>query len=492
MSLLFRILLFLGTSTLYACHETSIYGDFTPTKPPNSKPTPVKETALSFPSAEGFGQNTTGGRGGKVIYVTNLNDSGAGSFREACYSSGARYIIFRVSGNIHLKSRLVVSNGDVTVAGQTAPGEGICIADFPVILAAENIIIRFLRFRLGDLAKQEADALEGRFQKNIIIDHCSMSWSSDETATFYENENTTLQWCIISESLRNSVHLKGAHGYGGIWGGKRASFHHNLLAHHDSRTPRFGERANETSALSDLVDMRNNVIYNWGANGCYGGEGMNVNIINNYYKPGPATPSSKNERIVSIDKNIETASPIYDIWGKFCIDGNVVEGSTRATADNWTYGVRNQFHPKYGTITDAILNTIRISEPHAIELNVLTHTAMEAYEKVLQSSGASFYRDAIDTRIIQDVMNKTYTFNGSNGSKNGIIDSQEDVGGFIELRQTAPPKDTSKDGMPDEWKKAKGLDPSKAEANGHELSTGYENIEVYLNELVKEIIEKQK
>ena len=461
------------------------------TEQPTDGPTPVNEDALAFPGAEGFGKNVTGGRGGRVIKVTNLNDSGPGSLRNAITSLGSRIIVFDVSGTIALKSNLNISIGNITIAGQTAPGDGITLKNYPVNVNADNVIIRFLRFRMGDETDQEADALGGRFRKNIIVDHCSMSWSTDECVSFYANENFTLQWCIISESLRNSAHAKGAHGYGGIWGGRYASFHHNLMAHHDSRNPRLGEEAGKAFALTDLVDLRNNVIYNWGNNSTYGGEAMNVNMVNNYYKPGPATPSSKSERIISIDKNKNLGTDVYDIWGKFYINGNYVEGSTRATNDNWTYGVYNQFHGSYGTVSEADKEAMRIAAEHPIENNVTTHAAQVAYERVLDFAGASLKRDPVDVRILETVRNKTYTAPGSAGSTNGIIDSQSDVGGWPELESKPAPKDTDGDGMPDDWETAMKLDPIKAQPNGRNLSTAYDDVEVYINSLVKTIVEEQ-
>lgn len=453
-------------------------------------PDPVEEEAFAFPGAEGFGRYTTGGRGGKVLYVTNLNDSGAGSFRAAVQAIGPRYVLFKVSGNIALRSRLVISNGDLTIAGQTAPGGGITIKDYPVVIDADNVIIRYLRFRMGDEAQQQADGLEARFHENIIIDHCSVSWSTDETLTLYANENTTVQWTFITESLRNSVHEKGAHGYGGIWGGKNASFHHNLLASHDSRNPRLGEEAGKAFALTDKVDVRNNVIYNWQGNSMYGGEAMNVNIVNNFYKPGPAT--TKDDRIISIDKNKNEGTEVYDIWGKFYIAGNVIAGRQNVTEDNWTYGVYNQFHSSYGTVSDSDKAAMRLEEPHDINNNVTTHTANTAYNKILAIGGASLSRDAVDERIVENVKNATYSFEGSLGSTNGIIDSQADVGGWPELATVQAPQDTSGDGMPDAWKLAMGLDPNAKEANGRDLSTAYDNVEVYINSLVNEITSKQK
>ena len=446
--------------------------------------------AIAFPGAEGFGQFATGGRGGKVLFVTTLNDAGPGSLRQAIETNGARYILFKISGTIELESELKIKYGNVTIAGQTAPGDGICLKNYPLIIEADNVILRFIRIRLGDEKKQESDALSARFHKNIIIDHCSMSWSTDECVSLYGNENTTVQWCIISESLNNSVHSKGAHGYGGIWGGKKASFHHNLLAHHNSRNPRLGEVVDNNFALTDLVDLRNNVIYNWGSNSCYGGEAMNVNIVNCYYKPGPATQNP--ERIVAIDKKMDGPSEIKNRWGRFYINGNYVENSSHVTNDNWSFGVLSQFSSKYEQLSAQEKDILRMNNEHPIDNNVNTHTANVAFQKVLKYCGASLHYDFVDQRIINDVIKNQFTSVGSNGSKKGIIDSQNDVGGWPTLDSAGGPIDTSGDGMPDNWKVAHNLDPNIYQANGHQLDPIYDNVEIYFNEIVDEITKQQK
>lgn len=258
---------------------------------------------IAFPGAEGYGRYTTGGRGGKVYHVTTLEDTGTeGSFRWACNRNETRTIVFDVSGTIYLKSELRLRNGNVTIAGQSAPGDGICIADYPFVISAPNVIIRFVRFRLGNrnVANHEGDGLGGMDSKNIIIDHCSVSWSIDECLSVYGSHDITVQWCFVSHSLVNSGHSKGAHGYGGNWGGSGASYHHNFMTNHGSRTPRLGPRPG--TQTDERMDLRNNVIHNYGGNAIYGGEGMNVNIVNNYYKPGKASPTgTKGKRIAKID-----------------------------------------------------------------------------------------------------------------------------------------------------------------------------------------------
>ena len=452
--------------------------------------TVISGKAISFPGAEGFGRFTTGGRGGKVVFVTKLTDDGSeGTLRHALEQKGSRYIVFKTAGTIFLESPLRIKEGDVTIAGQTAPDDGITIANYETFVAADNVVIRYMRFRMGNKKKYEGDALGARFIKNLIVDHCSMSWSTDETVSIYVNEYTTLQWCVITESLRNSAHQKGAHGYGGIAGGKFASFHHNIYANHDSRNPRLGEYAGSKFALTDLTDFRNNVIYNWGHNNIYGGEGMNVNIVNNYYKPGPASMNKK--RIVAIDKNEKPETEVYNIWGKYYISGNVSEGNPDVTADNWEKGVFSQMKNSYN-LTDADKNSIKINQPHDIQNNVKTDSPKETYEKILKIGGASLVRDAVDVRVLEHVKKGTFSHKGSLGSDNGIIDSQEDVGGFPDLKPGTPLLDSDKDGMPDEWETKNNLDPKTPNTNGKDLDKNYDNIEVYINSLVKKITENQR
>lgn len=417
----------------------------------------------AFPGAEGFGKYVAGGRGGKIYIVSNLNDDGPGSLRDAVGKKEARIILFSLSGTIRLKSPLEIKSGNVTIAGQSAPGDGICIRDYSVRVNADNVIIRYMRFRMGDAAKYQNDALYGMRHKNIIVDHCSMSWSTDECASFYDNENFTMQWCIIAESLNASVHEKGEHGYGGIWGGLGASFHHNLLADHNSRNPRFCGARYHKQPAREIVDFRNNVIFNWGINSSYAGERGNHNMINNFYKPGPATPKSKANRIVNP----------WPPFGKFFVDGNALYGSPAVTANNWNGGV--QFEKSDG-IDSVFLKTPIVVAP------VDTQSPRDAYEAVLARAGASLRRDAVDTRIVEEVNSGKANFGRK---KNGIIDSQEDVGGWPELKSAPAAPDADQDGMPDTWEEANHLNPHDGnDASLYTLDAGYTNIEVYVNGLI--------
>ena len=437
---------------------------------------PIFAQQPAFPGAEGHGMYTTGGRGGRVIKVTNLNDSGEGSFRAAVEAEGPRIVVFDVSGTIALESKLIIQNNDITIAGQTAPGDGICIRNYCVYITASNVIIRYLRFRMGDEAMQEDDALGGQGSKNMIIDHCSMSWSTDECASFYANENFTMQWCLIGESLVNSVHEKGSHGYGGIWGGNKASFHHNLLANQTNRNPRLRGHKLNSPTDAELVDLRNNVIYNYKGI-CYGSEGGgNYNFVNNYYKPGPGT-EDKLDRILSI--NITEAEynwlELEGAHGIFYVDGNYVHGNPTVTQSNWK-----------GVEIESLITPENAKSTIEFEKgNIKTDGAETAYEKVLAYAGASIFRDDVDKRTIHDALTGTATImDGGNGSTNGFIDTQDAVGGWPILKSLPAPIDTDNDGMPDDWELTYGLDPYDSfDANTDYNNDGYTNIEKYINSL---------
>jgi hypothetical protein len=345
--------------------------------------------------------------------------------------------------------------------GQTAPGEGITLKGYPFTIKADNVIVRYLRFRMGDVNKEQGDALGAGNTKNVIIDHCSISWGTDENASFYNNNNFTLQWCIISEALNNSIHKKGSHGYGGIWGGVNASFHHNLIANNNSRNPRFSGSKTTENSENEFVDFRNNVIYNWGDNNIYGGENGTYNIVNNYFKYGPATTSSKLDRIVSPSKP----------YGKFYVDGNFVYGYKEISKDNWKGGVQ----------CDEPLET-KLNNEINISGNIKTDKSTKAYKKVLKDAGASFFRDAVDNRIVGYVQKEIPMV------KNGIIDTQSEVGGWPLIEEIKGDKDTDEDGIPDKWEEKNKLDINKNDANLKTLNKIYTNIEMYSFSLVKECI----
>lgn len=420
------------------------------------------DRAPAFPGAEGFGKYTLGGRGGRVIEVTHLRDSGPGSLREAVAAKGPRTVVFRVSGTIELESELKIREPFLTIAGQTAPGDGICLKNYQVNFDTSHLILRYLRFRPGDERGREQDGFGGQGD-HIVVDHCSASWGVDETFSINKASNLTVQWCIVSESLYRSLHKKGNHGYGGLWGGPGGSFHHNLLAHHSSRNPRASGNVD-----SGLLDYRNNVVYNWGFNSAYGGELWPRNWIANYYKAGPATDEKVRARIF-LQK---------DPRGRMFAADNFVHGFPAISADNWAGGIH--FAPD-GEATE---RTLRAAAPFVVA-PVATQSAPDAFESVLRSAGASLARDAVDARIVEEVRSGTARFGASyKGGGKGLIDSPRDVGGWPELRTAPAPVDADRDGVPDAWELAHGLDPrNPADTSLVSPADGYTPLERYLHAL---------
>jgi pectate lyase len=437
---------------------------------------------LAFPTAEGYGKYAKGGRGGAVYEVTNLDDSGPGSLRAAIEASGPRTVVFRVSGTIELESPLKIKNPYITIAGQTAPGDGICLRKNQLSIDADHVIIRYLRVRLGDESGGDYDVVSSRYTKHIILDHISASWSVDECVSIYHCDSITVQWCMVTESMSKSNHIKGSHGFGGIWGSNHGSYHHNLLAHHSSRNPRM-------ASGSGYTDHRNNVIYNWGYQSLYGGERQQqgnekfnfseFNVVANYYKPGPATELG--------EVSYRIANPgfrnITDDYGKWYIAENVVEGHAGVNENNWNGGVQ----------TEISFNKIKLEKPWAA-MPINEQTAEEAYEMVLEKAGAILpERDAVDSRIIEEVRGGYATYEGNSYKKEhrvadpskkcGIIDTQEDVGGWPVLASQSAPQDTDHDGMPDEWERMNGLDPDDPGDRNQTGENGYTMLEIYLNNL---------
>ncbi|MBD8488509.1 pectate lyase [Echinicola sp. CAU 1574] len=439
---------------------------------------------IAFPTAEGYGKFSKGGRGGAVYEVTNLNDNGEGSLRAAVEAKGARTVVFKVSGTIELESPLRIKNPYITIAGQTAPGDGVCLKKFPLMIDADHVIIRFIRVRLGNESGEDTDAVSSRYTKHIILDHISASWSVDETMSIYHCDSITVQWCIISESMHDSNHIKGAHGFGGIWGSNYGSYHHNLFAHHGSRNPRM-------ASGSGFTDYRNNVVYNWGYNSTYGGENQQVNnpkfafstinMVANYYKPGPATEKGEvRYRLVNPNMRDTTSD-----FGKWYIAENVMIGNEKVTANNWEGGVQ----PQGG---EENLKFVKLNKPwDAMPIN--QQKAEEAFELVLANAGAILpKRDEVDIRIVNETKGGSTTYEGGTyrkdhslidpSKKSGIIDSQNDVGGWPELKSLPAPKDSDHDGMPDEWELENGLNPTDG-ADRNLIKEGYTMLENYLNSI---------
>lgn len=479
----------------------------------------------AFPGAEGHGRYTTGGRGGDVYHVTNLNDSGTGSLRDAV-SKANRIVVFDVAGVIALKSDLTIKD-NITIAGQTAPYPGITLR-YRTVRPGANNIIRFIRIRRGQEkdVNDGADALWQRQKTAMILDHCSFSWSIDEVASFYDNNNFTMQWCTLGESLNNAGHGKGAHGYGGIWGGKLASFHHNMICHVNNRAPRFnGARYNWSGYKNNLlydeykwgntvqaenVDFRNCVIYNCG-NGCYGGPGGGyINIVNNFYKTGPSASTS---RVTTVSIANSTSSKdnkeYWDMTSRYYINGNQVNSTENKdwkdvsydsgiqTIDGEKYTIDSLHY--YGDTVTYVKNNkgvdcvkIKLDGP-TVTGEVTTHTATTAFDKVLTYSGASLFIDEVDARYFQEAKDGTATYTGSVTKKAGRIDLVSDVNGYTEdnfpTGQREADFDADGDGIADAWEQANGgdLDP-----NAYTVDTKgwYTNLEVYINSLVEDIMKQ--
>ena len=495
----------------------------------------AQEGVPAFPGAEGHGRYITGGRGGEIRHVTNLNDKGDGSLRAAVTGNNKKTVVFDVSGIIALESDLVIGE-NTSIEGQTAPAPGITLR-YRTIRPGANNIIRFIRFRRGEEkdVNDGADATWQRQKDGIVLDHCSFSWSIDEIASFYDNLHFTMQWCTLGEALANPGHTKGEHSYGGIWGGKGASFHHNFLAHMQNRVPRFcGARYNYTkydtekyanSIQAEIVDFRNCVMYNWGnGNGCYGGTGGgHINIVNNYYKAGPATKNKTRVTQISVaNSSNASGSEFMGYSSRYYIYGNhVTAANDKAENYDWqgviydsgTYTIDGEHcipdvKHLYGEDVTYYKNSkdedcVRIKLESPVETGeVTTHNAVTAYDKVLAYAGASLYRDAVDARYMKEAADGTATYIGTAEKTGdgkaithlpGIIDYVKDQGEYVLESQTRPSDfDTDGDGMPDEWESANGLNPNDAtDGNTYTLDTEkgwYTNLEVYMNSIVEEIM----
>lgn len=431
----------------------------TPLDPPPSPPAVVPGAIPAFPGAEGGGKYATGGRGGDIYYVTNLNDSGPGSFRDAVSRSN-RTILFQVSGTIELQSLLIVAASNLTIAGQSAPGDGIAFKKYTVVFQGDNLIVRYLRFRTGDGAGAEMDGVTGRHRQQLIFDHISASWGDDESASFYQNTDFTLQYSFITQTnVLSNVYGKGFHGYGGIWGGENATYYYNLLAHNDSRNPRFSGKS---------MDVRNNVIYDWGYKSMYG-ENERGNMVNNYYKAGVSTQDQ--DRLAEAELGSSIA-----LTGNKAVrrDGSLSSGSD---PNNFAGIAKN---PQLFT-----------SVPYAMPNSSPQDSPDAAYEKVLNYAGASYKRDAVDKAMVNDVINGTgsviYTATNVSPDDQAKLDAKHATKVTLQwpaLNMAEVPADTDGDGMPDVWEREHGLNPNdpldgKADFTGD----GYTNVEKYLNEL---------
>jgi hypothetical protein len=422
---------------------------------------------LAFPGAEGFGRFARGGRGGDVYHVTTLNDDGPGSLREGIRSAtGPRTIVFDVSGTIELKKKLLVDKSYLTIAGQTAPGDGIFLKDQTFqVKKASHVIVRYLRVRLGDENKQKPagyDAMTTDDIDHVIFDHITTTWGIDGNHDLRRGGNFTLQWSIYAEALHRSLHEKGPHAMLASFRDLTAgiSIHHNLLASSRERHPTLG--GSPRTDPQAVADFRNNVVYN--LSGATNLANCRINLVHNYYRPGPNTPGD--------NKPIATKTENPGACRAF-LGGNVFEGSPELSADNfraiafdrWAKG--GYLHTSLDKVRAAAEFDVGGAKPH-------TDAAADAYERVLRSAGASRRRDAADERLVKGVRDRTHR----------MIDSQAEVGGWPALKGEPAPADADGDGMPDAWERTHGLDPNDpADRNGDRDGDGYTNLEEYLNSL---------
>jgi pectate lyase len=402
----------------------------------------------AFPGAEGYGSSTPGGRGGKVIEVTNLNDAGPGSLREAVDATGPRIVVFRVSGTIPLTRDLVIRNPNITIAGQTAPGDGICLKNYKLMISANDSVVRYLRVRRGNESGRADDSLGVAEAQRVVVDHCSIGWSMDEALnTWHGSKDITIQWCLVSEAL----HVRG-HGFAATLGGVNASYHHNMIANCPGRNPSV---AGNHEFQTRNMDWRNNVHFNWGSR-TFDGKPSSINIVNNYFKPGPMSRLKVFARI-----DAPGAYPQVGI-GKWYFSGNLYEGDEAISKDN-----------KSGT-TGA--QELIVADPNEFA-PVKTVSAQEVFPMVLAGVGATLpKRDSVDTRVIDEARTGKTTFG------DGTVMDPKDVGGWPELKSAEPPTDSDHDGMPDWWEKKCGLNPNDASDGAKDLAgDGYTNVEKYLN-----------
>ncbi len=455
----------------------------------------------AFPGAEGGGKFSFGGRGGKVIVVTNLNDDGVGSFRWACEQGGARIVVFNVSGIIRIKTPLIIRAPYITIQGQTAPGDGVCVAGESVWINTHDVIIRFMRFRRGETnVGRRDDAIGGNPVGNIMIDHVSASWGLDENMSMYRHmyndstpmKNGELKLGTVNITIQNSIFAESLdtwnHAFGSTLGGENCAFVRNLWANNAGRNPSIG--------WNGIFNFANNVVFNWVHRSTDGGDYTAMyNIINNYYKPGPATPSQDKPISHRILKPESGRSKLpYKVYGRAYVNGNIVEGNDRVTKDNWDGGVQVEELENAGEYKDAM----KWNQPLPMPAFTLIPT-LKAKDYVLTNAGATLpKRDAVDARIVKQVATGKIETDSNvplpttqfkhrrlpiDSYKIGIITDPVQVGGYPVYKGT-PYKDSDNDGIPDTYELAHGLNPKDASDAAKIAKSGYSNIEEYLNSVV--------